>query len=458
MGLGCTVRVFAQNLVPNPGFEVVVDCPGDAAALELAAPWTIPTVGSTDLFHSCSGPSCPEYFPFVCVPTNWVGDQLPRTGEGYAGFFALWEQTTAYREYMQVPLAEPLAAGTTYHVSFHLSLADASGRATNSVGAYFSDGPIAQGDVSPFSQYTPQVSAGSVIVDKTGWVEVSGCFMANGGEQYLTIGNFNTYANSSFITVPGGSTGHCYYYVDDVSVIESTASAEDIWEEPVLLCEGDSLLVDISAWGADVSWENGSTGPERIIHGPGTYWVELMSDCGTWSDTLYVMPIDPEAPDLGPDTTICTGSTILLEVLSGADEVLWQDGTISAQYMVSEAGTYWAEVQGACPSRDSIYIAEEPCPVPPSGSDLVMPNVFSPDHDGMNDLFRPVRWSGITGYALRIYNRWGQLLFTTSSLLSGWDGTANGSICPEGTYFWEVTHGDAQGGLQRLAGHLTLLR
>jgi gliding motility-associated-like protein len=87
--------------------------------------------------------------------------------------------------------------------------------------------------------------------------------------------------------------------------------------------------------------------------------------------------------------------------------------------------------------------------------DIRMPNVFSPNGDGDNDVFVPLDYSGVPG-RLEIYNRWGQLLHTTTDLGSGWNGKVDGSEAPAGTYYYVVEPTSAQG--ERSAGHVTLLR
>jgi gliding motility-associated-like protein len=86
--------------------------------------------------------------------------------------------------------------------------------------------------------------------------------------------------------------------------------------------------------------------------------------------------------------------------------------------------------------------------------EIEMPNVFSPNGDGVNDRFLPMELNGINGQ-LEIYNRWGQLLFSSTDLARGWNGQVNGEDVPGGTYYFTVLPHD--GGETR-AGHLTLLR
>ena len=74
---------------------------------------------------------------------------------------------------------------------------------------------------------------------------------------------------------------------------------------------------------------------------------------------------------------------------------------------------------------------------------LKMPNAFTPNGDGLNDLFRipPVTSQQINFFS--VYNRWGERLFRTTDSGVGWDGTFNGQLQAAGTYVWEIQYQDA---------------
>ena len=89
-------------------------------------------------------------------------------------------------------------------------------------------------------------------------------------------------------------------------------------------------------------------------------------------------------------------------------------------------------------SRLTPEICLPPCP------DIKMPNVFTPNGDGQNDLLLPVRWSDVLDGIITIYNRWGQMVYQSEALAfseKGWDGTDqfSGQPCAEGTYFYVLS-------------------
>ncbi len=88
-----------------------------------------------------------------------------------------------------------------------------------------------------------------------------------------------------------------------------------------------------------------------------------------------------------------------------------------------------------------------------------MPDAFTPNGDGLNDFFLPVGvLTGITNYRMRIWNRWGELLFSTNELKSGWDGSSNGTNSPGGSYFWDAQYIDVGGEFQEVKGGVVLFR
>lgn len=214
------VAARAQNLVPNPSFETYSQCPDFPAQIGRATPWTMPTNGTSDAYNACAGND-----PNVSVPVNQFGNQAARTGSGYAGFILRNSTGGSYREYIEVPLTAPLAAGVAYNVSFYVSLSDQSQWAIDKFGAYLSVGPVGPVNTASVLGLLPQVvnPAGNFITDKTGWTLVTGTYIALGSEDHLVIGNFADDAATTPVTGLGGFYNGAYYYIDDVSVVKVAA-------------------------------------------------------------------------------------------------------------------------------------------------------------------------------------------------------------------------------------------
>jgi len=205
------------NLVPNPSFEDTVHCPYFSNQLNFAIHWYTPTPGSSDYCNACST------INQVGVPFNVEGFQFARTGNAYAGF-ATYYAGANEREYLQVKLDSVLIANHKYCTEFYVSLCDTQYVACNNMGLYFSDTALLSNSTGVLN-VIPQINNDIItnpLTNKIEWTKVSGVFVATGGENYITIGNFLNDANSDTVHVAGGCCAAAGYYLDDVSVIDCT--------------------------------------------------------------------------------------------------------------------------------------------------------------------------------------------------------------------------------------------
>jgi gliding motility-associated-like protein len=125
------------------------------------------------------------------------------------------------------------------------------------------------------------------------------------------------------------------------------------------------------------------------------------------------------------------------------------------QYDFDKIGVYELTViteKDGCLSDVSLVITVEPCKY----TTFFVPNSFSPNDDGLNDLFQPkgIYFKDLT---ISLFNRWGEKIYESNDL-SGWDGTYNGFKSPQGIYFYEIVYKDINNHSKRLVGNLTLYR
>jgi gliding motility-associated-like protein len=205
------------NLVPNPSFENVSTCPNSLSQLYYSDNWFSPSWNTPDLFNACC--SIPPYR--VDVPKNFIGWQMAKTGSGYVGFGngGFTDFTNDGREYLSTPLMTQLQAGQKYSVEFYVSLADSSVWAIDQLGIAFTDTIESQLTLDSIP-FLPQVESpkGLLINDTANWTKVSGTFVANGTERYLTIGCFHAKQHLLIDSLETGTWYAAYYYIDDVSV------------------------------------------------------------------------------------------------------------------------------------------------------------------------------------------------------------------------------------------------
>ena len=105
-----------------------------------------------------------------------------------------------------------------------------------------------------------------------------------------------------------------------------------------------------------------------------------------------------------------------------------------------------------CEAKDSVKV------IVFKGSAVYVPTGFTPNGDGRNDLLRGLYVGIKKVYYFRIYNRWGQQIFSTNSLSGSWDGTINGVKQQSGTYVWMLKAEDLAGKIYEMKGVSTLIR
>ena len=71
---------------------------------------------------------------------------------------------------------------------------------------------------------------------------------------------------------------------------------------------------------------------------------------------------------------------------------------------------------------------------------MFVPNSFTPNSDGKNELFKPVYYCDMADYNLKVFNRWGELIYTTSDKEAGWDGRLNNRQVQSGIYMYVVNY------------------
>lgn len=147
--------------------------------------------------------------------------------------------------------------------------------------------------------------------------------------------------------------------------------------------------------------------------------------------------LDTQFPAPLPDTTICIGEEITIRVnLPGAD-FEWEDGSTADSLVVSRSGDYELTVSFCGETETIVYqrVTVEDCPC-----FSAMPNAFTPDGDGKNDIFNLLYNCEVTEFKLDIYNRWGDLVFSSNNAEVGWNGTKNGVPAPMDVYIYRCQY------------------
>jgi hypothetical protein len=275
----------AQNLVPNPSFEDVSDCPNDFYQIYKSPPWYSPNCeplrpdrhGYGILFTSktpCTG-------DLTGVPKNVLCNETAHSGVSYAGVIGVsaYSIKMEYRQYVGTPLLATLVAGRRYLFSMYYYLCDGVRYGSeivcfknDSLGAFFSENRIDKNPNCQVLPFRPQVhGTGERILPSPVWRELVGGFTAKGNEQFLLIGNFadNAFSNCQ----PADSLGY-YLFIDDVSLVGETKQQID-----TVLCEVNDWKLDAQHLRPEYStfrgwtyqWSDGNTDAVRNFTNPGAY-------------------------------------------------------------------------------------------------------------------------------------------------------------------------------------------
>lgn len=192
------------------------------------------------------------------------------------------------------------------------------------------------------------------------------------------------------------------------------------------------------------------------------YTITVSNDCFSDSAITQVIVHPLPAVDAGPDTTIWRDTQTELHGFTNETNHFWQPSTwLDDPYLLNTKAepqrTQWYELfaidQYGCLNIDSVLITVVHYTV------LDIPTAFSPDGNGVNDVFRIVRYLNIAKLReFAVYNRWGNKVFSTTNLDQGWDGRFKGVEQPLGVYVWSVYADGKDGEKIVRKGNVTLLR
>ena len=245
-----------------------------------------------------------------------------------------------------------------------------------------------------------------------------------------------------------------------MDVIEVIA---DAWPDTII-CPGESVELFASG-GTDYAWSPtgslSSANTATTIASPTsttTYQV-VVSDAIGCDDTAWVTVEVYPAPTVyaGEDVTIVYGGSADLDA-TGEGLFLWspnenitcidcEDPTVFPE--TSTLYTIQVTDTNGCVATDQVFVIVE--------GTLYVPNTFTPDGDGINDMFY-VLATEIAEFKLYVFNRWGEKIYEASDLQRPWDGTYGGTRSPIDTYVWRIDYSELNGAKHKVFGHVNLVR
>lgn len=262
----------------------------------------------------------------------------------------------------------------------------------------------------------------------------------NTGATYL----WNTGSTDRTITLQ--SNGTYAVSITDPIGCSATYDAQVLFVPPpvvvlgadTVLCDGDVLILDAANPGATYVWSNGAATRTIAVTHAGNYTVHVNNGLCQRSDDITVQ-FNPSPMQMATrQFHACLGEEehfVRIDAGNPGSNYAWNTGERSRVILAGAYGWYAVEVtnQFDCAARDSAQVIEY-CP-----SSIFIPNTFTPNSDGTNDIFIPVG-KNIATMHLWVFDRWGNLLFESDNPTMGWDGTYSGSVVKNDMYVWRLAY------------------
>lgn len=207
------------------------------------------------------------------------------------------------------------------------------------------------------------------------------------------------------------------------------------------LCEGDSISFTTIIQGElNYLWSDGSVGNALTVYEEGSYWLEINNqEICSLRDTINIgIQYNPELPVL-EDLVLCINEDFEIVIDNQNGDVVWNNLTQSNTFNLKNyEGRVDVSYSNVCSSDSSSFsVALQECIC-----DILFPTAFTPNDDVLNSKFAAiVSCNRLGAYEQKIYNRWGELVFTSIDIEENWDGTFQGVPVQIGLYF-HVTNWD----------------
>lgn len=267
----------------------------------------------------------------------------------------------------------------------------------------------------------------------------------DGNGEILGQNNSTIYIEENGVyTVLATNALGCQSFSSDVSITFIEAPEFSVIV-PDAACEGNIVQLMIAGDILDIVWNTGGTNTSLNISTSGTYTAQMVFDNGceaTTSIDYEFLPIPSLNYDIVEEANCFSPALIDLEYVG---DLSWSSNSVTANSdsttlsvsILSSLNLPLSVSLGECSISENIYLAVD-C------ASLFIPNVFTPNQDGVNDFFQVVG-EGIGEFELIIFNRWGKIVFQTNDPSARWDGGYDEYYVPDGVYYYIVKALDFNG-------------
>ena len=269
------------------------------------------------------------------------------------------------------------------------------------------------------------------------------------------LGASTTIFNGVFGTISSVLQGGAAQGYFDVIPLNSSVLATDEEGRPTLIL--DCTTMDLIVTDVDAYTDFGAVtmGP-NINNDQDIFWANTIAFMDQL-DTVWTAP----TLNVSSDTLSVASSFYQYQWYLNNEPII---GANDPQYITTQNGLYYAEVTllGGCKSKSNFAFYDSfPIDIPveePGVDTLVMPNIFSPNNDGMGDFFKPIKISGYHVNEISVYNRWGSMVHQEMNPDLLWDGHTAHEHASEGVYYWVMDYQNKKGILFTKSGMVQLVR
>lgn len=255
-------------------------------------------------------------------------------------------------------------------------------------------------------------------------------FTAASGQSWT----WSTGATSQSITV--NQAGDYSLIINDAGCLFYDTITFSLNPYPIVDLGNDSIFCSPSAYnldagnvGASYQWSTGDTIQQIQVDQSGTITVEVTALNCTTNDTVTLNWV--EQPVLGSNLTLCNVLSVTLDpgIYPAGSTYTWSTGATTPTIEVSQPGLFYVTVNtGTCILQDTVELTG----IPGEGA-VYIPNSFTPNQDGLNEELRAMG-DGIIEFRMRIYNRWGLLVYESRDINKGWNGRFGDRYVQQDTY------------------------
>jgi gliding motility-associated-like protein len=191
--------------------------------------------------------------------------------------------------------------------------------------------------------------------------------------------------------------------------------------------------------------------PQALEAGRYRFFVsQTINSCESEKATFELTILSKPKVDLISNQTLCEGESIQLDAYFPTATYQWSTGDTTASISTDSSGVYAVSLSNQCgTAQDSVQLDFENCE-----TKIFIPNAFSPNGDGINDLFQ-AKGENFQLTQMLIYNRWGEQVYRSNTPY--WDGRIKGKKAQQGVYFYLISYKDALEEQKQLKGTVSVI-